>query len=509
MKTAVIYARYSSERQTEQSIEGQVRVCTEYAQRNDIFILDTYIDRAMTGTNDNRTDFQRMLKDSAKRAWDYVLVYKLDRFSRNKYEMAMHKKTLRDNGIKLVSAMENIPDTPEGIILESLLEGMAEYYSAELSQKVRRGMRESRTKGNYTGGRVLYGYKVIDKKVVVNEDEAEVVRYIYSQYAAGVYVKDIIAALTEKGIYYHGGKFKKNTVHNMLGNERYHGILRHDGEVYTNMFPAIVPDDIFEVVRRKAEENHYGKHDSPEEYLLKFKVFCGLCGKPMTSDSGTSKSGEVVRYYKCFTRKSGGGCEKMPIRKDILEQIVVDTTLGVFCDTTTVFDFAERIMERHKQRVADNAMLNLLERERLETQRAIDNMMNAMEQGIVTSSTKSRLVYLENKLEEVDGKILIERTKEKVSMKREDVIRFLRDAIRKSPKQLIGTLVKKVVLYDDRIQIYYNFADRKTQKKMEGSDGGDADQTLCFYEGNKTFSLENYKLRSNPHELTLRVSLYI
>ena len=134
MKTAVVYARYSSERQTEQSIEGQLRVCTEYAKSNDIVIVDTYIDRAMTGTNDNRTDFQRMLKDASKQAWDYVLVYKLDRFSRNKYEMAMHKKTLRDNGIKLLSAMENIPDTPEGIILESLLEGMAEYYSADVSR---------------------------------------------------------------------------------------------------------------------------------------------------------------------------------------------------------------------------------------------------------------------------------------------------------------------------------------------------------------------------------------
>ena len=132
MKTAVVYARYSSERQTEQSIEGQLRECNEYAMRNDIVIVDTYIDRAMTGTNDNRTDFQRLLKDCSKRAWDYVLVYKLDRFSRNKYEMAMHRKTLRDNGIKLLSAKENIPDSPEGIILESLLEGMAEYYSADV-----------------------------------------------------------------------------------------------------------------------------------------------------------------------------------------------------------------------------------------------------------------------------------------------------------------------------------------------------------------------------------------
>ena len=159
MKTAVIYARYSSDRQTEQSIEGQLRVCTEYAERNDIVVIDTYIDRAMTGTNDKRTEFQRMLKDSVKKAWDYVLVYKIDRFGRNKYEIAMNKHTLKNNGIKLLSAMENIPDTPEGIILESLLEGMAEYYSAELSQKVKRGMNETRQKGNFTGGYLPYGYK--------------------------------------------------------------------------------------------------------------------------------------------------------------------------------------------------------------------------------------------------------------------------------------------------------------------------------------------------------------
>ena len=123
MKTAVIYARYSSDSQTEQSIEGQLRVCQDFAIQNDIFIVGTYIDRAMTGTNDLRPDLQRMIKDSSKHAWDYVLVYKLDRFSRNKYEATIHKHTLRENGVKLLSAMENIPDTPEGIILESLLEG--------------------------------------------------------------------------------------------------------------------------------------------------------------------------------------------------------------------------------------------------------------------------------------------------------------------------------------------------------------------------------------------------
>ena len=123
MKTCVIYARYSSNNQTEQSIEGQIRVCREYAQRNNLAVAGTYIDRATTGTNDNREQFQKMLKDSDKKAWDYVLCYKLDRFSRNKYEMAIHRKHLKDNGVKILSAMENIPDSPEGILLESLLEG--------------------------------------------------------------------------------------------------------------------------------------------------------------------------------------------------------------------------------------------------------------------------------------------------------------------------------------------------------------------------------------------------
>lgn len=131
MKTAVIYARYSSDRQTEQSIEGQLHVCEEYAKKNEIIIVDTYIDRAMTGTNDNREAFQKMLADSDKKEWDYCLVYKLDRFSRNKYEMAIHRKRLKDNGVKILSVMENIPDSPEGILLESLLEGMNQYYSVE------------------------------------------------------------------------------------------------------------------------------------------------------------------------------------------------------------------------------------------------------------------------------------------------------------------------------------------------------------------------------------------
>jgi len=197
-------------------IEGQLRICNDYAERNGILIVDTYIDRAMTGTNDLRPDFQRMLKDSAKKQWNYVLVYKLDRFSRDKYETTIHKHTLKMNGVKVVSAMENIPDSPEGIILESLLEGMNQYYSAELSQKVKRGMYETRRKGHYQGGWIPYGYKLEGRKLVVDEDQAAVVRYMFEQYSMGVYVSKIISNLTSRGILYKGKPFLPNMVYGIL-----------------------------------------------------------------------------------------------------------------------------------------------------------------------------------------------------------------------------------------------------------------------------------------------------
>ena len=182
MKRAVLYARYSSDRQTEQSIEGQIRVCNEFAKNNGYTIIHHYIDRAMTGTNDNREAFQQMIADSYNKNFEYVLVYKLDRFSRNRYDSVINKAKLKKNGVKLISATEPITEQPEGIILESLLEGMAEYYSAELAQKVKRGMRESRLKGFYTGGKPLFGYEVIDRKLYVKQSDALIVKEIYKEF---------------------------------------------------------------------------------------------------------------------------------------------------------------------------------------------------------------------------------------------------------------------------------------------------------------------------------------
>ena len=455
MKTAVNYLRYSSENQTEQSIEGQMRVCQEYAERNGILIVANYIDRAMTGTNDNRPDFQRMIKDSAKREWDYVLVYKFDRFSRNKYETAIYKKALRDNGVKVISATELIPDSPEGIIFESMLEGYAEYYSAELSQKVRRGMNETRLKGNYTGGHILYGYKKQDKKLVIDEERAEVVCFIFEQYSIGVYVKNILLELDRRGVTYKGKPFVRSTVYNILKNEKYAGIYHFNGQVIENMFPQIVPTDIFEKVRAKVQKNHYGKRSTETVYLLRNKLKCGYCGRSVNAECGTSQNGEKKYYYKCLGKKHHR-CNKSVIRKDILEKLVLDKIVSELNRPQIMNSVVANLMQIQEQQAKEASALNMILKEKRQTETALNNLMAAIEQGIISNTTNKRLHELESKQEELERQMLIEKSKLALQLSEDTVRKFYTDALKAEPKLLIDCLIKEIVLYDDKIEIYFN-----------------------------------------------------
>ena len=500
MKTAVIYARYSSERQTEQSIEGQLRVCREYAERNNLVVLSEYIDRATTGTNDNRNSFQQMIKDSNKKIWDYVLVYKLDRFSRNKYETAMHRKTLKDNGVKLLSAMENIPDTPEGIILESLLEGMAEYYSVELSQKVKRGMRETRLKGNFTGGHVMFGYRVENKKVIINEDEAEIVRQIYNACANGESVVSILQELNKKGITNRGKPFARNTLYHTLANEKYIGLYRFRGEVFDNIYPPIVSKEIFNTVKTKLDNNKYGKHKPGVCYILKNKIICGYCGKPVNSDAGTSKSGKIMRYYKCSGKRINKNCSLDPIRKNVLENIVLDTTLKFLANKETVSAIADRLIAEYEKKLKNQSESNLLNSELNEINRSISNILNAMEKGIITNSTKERLENLEERKTIVSEKLLIENAKEKNILTKNEIIEHILRTVKEKPKPMIDHLIKRIILYNDKVEIYYNYTDRRTPDD-------ESHREFCFYSFNISFKIDTHKLGKSIKSLTFNIKL--
>ena len=467
MKTAVIYARYSSNSQTEQSIEGQLRVCNEYAQRNDIIIVGEYIDRAMTGTNDKRPDFQKMIADSSKKKWDYVLVYRFDRFSRNIYEQIFNENTLEKNGVKLISATEYIPDASSGSFMKGMIINFNDYYSKELSEKVRRGMRETRIKGNFQGGVTLYGYKVQDHKILIDEEKAEVVRFIFEQYANGFYVCEIIDQLTQKGILAKGNKpFHKNTIYNILRNEKYSGIYKFKDEIFDNMYPQIVPFDIYEKVKQKQAKNRVGSRSVRLVYLFRHKMICGYCGLPVTAECGNGKNGKKLCYYKCSGRKKRlNNCTKTTERKEELEEYIVNALISKLKNPEIMNALVKTLMKIQNNQNECNTLLSSLKKEKAKLNTSLENIMNAIECGVFNNTTNKRMKEIEERLQEIEYQIIAENSKADIKLSEIDIKKFYQFALNQESRMLVDYLIKEIKLFDDKIEITLNNALRNSDNQ--------------------------------------------
>lgn len=470
MNKIVIYARYSSDNQTEQSIEGQLRVCKEYCEKNDFIVVREYIDRAMTGTNDKRPAFQQMLLDSKKHEFEFVLVYKFDRFARSRHDSAVNKAILKKNGVKVISATELISDTPEGIILEGMLESFAEYYSAELSQKVKRGQKESRIKGLFTGGRTPYGYDKEKQRLKINESEANFVRDMFNEYLSGMRIKDIVVKLDKAGIKNNYGKsWTINSVSRILRNENYKGMVQADNTIYTNIFPAIVSEEIFDEVnkRLKVSKRTSAHHKTEINYLLSGKLICGKCGGLMTGDSGKGKLGKIYNYYKCFTKKKNKQvCDKKSIGQAYIEEIVLTATQE-FMQKTDLSKLAKKITEIYNKNIAENHELKALEKELSEINKKLKNLLAAIENGIFNNITNERMRELEINKKELEKKIIFASSKSIKPFNEKTVLSFLESfkdldySLNIAKQRLIDLFVNRVVLFDDHVEIYFNTSDNK------------------------------------------------
>ena len=423
--TAVIYARYSSDNQREESIEGQIRECTAYAEKNGITVIKHYIDRAFSAKTDNRPEFQQMIKDSGKKLFDVVLVWKFDRFARNRFDSANYKMILKKNGVHLISVMEPIAEGSQGILVETLLEGMAEYYSAELSEKVIRGQTENALKGKCTGGTGTIGYKIDEDKFYhLDPLTAPLVLEAFQQYDNGERMVEIVNFLNDKGVRnMQDGKMTHSSVNTMLKNRRYIGELSFRDIVVPDAIPAIVPKDLFDRVQKRMEKNKRapacGKAD--EEYLLTTKLYCGKCGALMFGESGVSHTGKMYTYYKCAVAKKKKTCDKKAVRKQWLEDLVVSETMRLVEDDASMNAIIAKVMELQNQESTD---LPIYEKQLKETEVGITNMLNAIQMGILTSSTKERLEALEEQRKELQARIAEERlAKPKVT---EEFVRFNR-----------------------------------------------------------------------------------
>lgn len=461
-KKAVIYARYSCDKQSEQSIDGQIRVIRDFAAREGYTIIGEYIDRAKSAKTANRPEFLKMIADSSRHLFQYVIVYKLDRFSRNRYDSAHYEYKLKQNGVKVISATENLTDNPESILTRAVLVGMAEFYSAELGQKTKRGMRESALKCQSVGAPPPLGYKWgEDKKLHIDENTAEIPRIVFRMYADGKGKKQIADYLNERGYRTRsGGKFTLTTFQSMLTNKKYIGVYTYEDIVIEGGCPALIDRETFDKVQNLVEHTKRApaRARAKVEYYLAGKLLCGVCGEQMIAVGGTSTNGEQHHYYKCKSHKMEcGKCGKKPERKGFIEWFVSDQVLDLLNMEANIEKLADKVVLEYTRGMKVDKVSEL-EKKIAAMERKINNVIDTIaETG--KKSLVSRLDDYELQKEELEEELYSAKIAAAHIPTREEIIDWfkrLRSANNCSDslmRQVLNTFVQKVFLWDDKALI--------------------------------------------------------
>ena len=420
-----LYARFSSSNQREESIDAQIRAMKEYCQRNGLQIVAVYTDEAKSATSDNRPQFLQMISDSDKKIFDIVLIHKLDRFSRNRYDSAIYKNKLKKNGVEIRSVLERLDDSPESIILESLLTAMGEYYSHNLAREVRKGQKENALACKHNGGKLPLGYDMdADRRLTINEDEAEIVRLIFDMYSRGYGYAAILEELEKRGCRSKtGGHFQKHSLRAILTNEKYSGTfvfnkqkprrgsISYGHEVETirvpDGCPAIVSREIFDSVQKRMRLNNYnsGGYAAKEIYLLRRVIRCGECGKAMTGNtrySGRSKTKHST--YRCPTKAHL--CENREINREYLDAyIIMLLEQNIFNDHAMkglVKDIQKRLQETQKR--TEKELRTLTQQQEALTE-AIQRVAEVIEATEVSDLLLEKITALEEKRTEIKQRI--------------------------------------------------------------------------------------------------------
>lgn len=424
-----LYARFSSDNQRSESIDAQVRAMNNFCKQNHWQIVATYTDEARSATTDNRPQFQQMISDSSKGIFEIVLVHKLDRFSRDRYDSAIYKKRLKKNNVRLCSVLERMDDSPESIMMESVLEGMAEYYSKNLGREVMKGMNETAFQCRHTGGCTPLGYDLDEnKRLIINEHEAEAVKIIFQMFADGHSYMAIINYLNEHGYKTKKGCiFGKNSLYEILNNEKYTGVFvfnkaaaKVDGKRNNHVYktsdkvirveggcPAIISKKLFEKVQRKkvANRRNTGQYHSKEFYLLTGKIFCGICGKRLQGNlrfSGRSKT--RLSTYRCNTLRKI--CKNKEINKDYLDVYIVDLLRQKIFNSKAlhnIIDKLNRYIKRYNNEY--DTHYNSIKCELDEITQSLKNITQAIEKGIITEALVNRAEELEQRRCEITEKL--------------------------------------------------------------------------------------------------------
>lgn len=467
---AVIYARFSSSSQREASIDEQVQVCREYSQKHECHIVDVYSDSAISGKTDDRPALRKLLADSTKKKFSIVVVYSIDRFGRDLVQTLLNEKRLNENGVTLLSATENFTNDPSGRFFRNIMMSYAQFYSDELSAKIRRGMDYNAERFMYNGGGIPLGYRInSERHFEIDPDTAPAVQMIFQMYADGSTVSEITDVLNSQGFKTSKGvPFNKNSLHTILSNKRYLGYYYYKGVETREGVPQWISDELFDEVAKKLKINKKApaRAKAKIEYLLTTKLFCGYCKDMLVGYSGTGKQGTVYRYYICKqTLKKPKNCDKKMVGKDYIEDLVISECRRLLSNENISRIAKEVVAVSNAEK--DTSNLTRLQKRLSDNERKYENALNAILESDIESVRKAlgeKALALENEHKELEKQIAIE--EKLLSSLSEDSIRFFLTSLKKGNindlkyrKMLINIFVNKIYLYDDRVTITYNSGD--------------------------------------------------
>lgn len=406
---AVIYARYSSDNQREASIEDQLRECRKWAEAHGLTVMAEYCDYAISGRTDERPHFQRMIADAENGMFDTVIMYQTSRFARDRYVAAIYKHRLKKAGVAIHYAATSIPEGPEGIILEALMEGMDEYYSANLSKNIRRGQEGNALKAIAMGPAPVGLMISDDRHYVINPNTGPHVLQAFHMIDQGRMQTEVIDFFNSLGIKTSRGKpFTKSSLRAVWQNRKYLGEYQYNDIIIPDAIPQLIPDDLFYRVNARIAKNKHtngGRARSMIEFLLTGKLTCGHCGCAMIGDSGTSKTGAHHYYYTCITRKREHKCVKLSERQEALEIAIVRETVQHVLQPHVLASLIDRAMEIHARDLEDDPVLRTLQAEHKSVQASLQNLLRAIEDGLYTPTTKKRMEELEQKQADLSSRL--------------------------------------------------------------------------------------------------------
>lgn len=479
---AIAYYRFSSHSQNEASIDQQRERAHEYADANGLTIVKEYADAAISGTTSARPQYQLMLSEIEKIKPSVLILWKTDRLGRDKYELIIAKKRIRDVGCSIHLVSEPTPDdSPESVLMESILEGMTEYYSKNLSENIHRGMNFNAEHALYNGHRI-FGYKVDEnKKYIIDDTQASFVQRMFAEYAGGKAMVDIVNSLNAQGVRTNRGvKFSINTVTKILKNRAYIGEYHFGEYVIPGGMPELVDLGTFDMVQSKLIQNKRSgsqrravmqTEDAPR-YWLTGKLFCGECGASMQGVSGTSKTGAKYYYYSCKEQRAKR-CHKKPVRKEWIEKLVTDLLVALLDDTEMIASIAVDAADYYKTNYFDTGYLESLEAERKKVETSLNNFVKAIEAGIYNDATQNRMLELEEEKSSLTEAIEAEKIRKALCTDDHSIKAYFDKYLHadftdpETRDAVLEYFIDKIFVYDDHIIITSWLSDDKTEIALD------------------------------------------